>query len=135
MNLSQSIKLRDRSFEIIPEGSQTASKAPRRFVQGVSPCYIEYGEGAWVWDLDGNKFLDFSMALCPILLGYNDPDVNQAVHRQVDRGSLFSLPGRLEVEVAEELLEHWVPWADMVRFVKTGSEATSAAVRLARAVI
>jgi len=134
MNFTESTQLRKRAEKVIPDGTMTASKAPRRFVQGVSPCYIAWGDGAEVVDVDGNKFIDTAMALGAVILGYADDDVNKAVQRQVDRGSLFTLPGKLEVEVAEELLEHWLPGMDMVRFLKTGSEATSAAVRLARAV-
>jgi len=134
MKFEKSINLRDRAERIIPDGAMTASKAPRRFVQGVSPCYIEYGKGATVRDVDGNQYIDTTMALGAVILGYNDPDVNLAVIEQVEKGPLFTLPGKLEVEVAEELLEYWLPEMDMVRFLKTGSEATSAAVRLARAV-
>lgn len=134
MKFEKSINLRDRAARVIPDGTMTASKAPRRFVQNVSPCYIEYGKGAEVWDVDGNKYIDTTMALGAVILGYNDPDVYLAVEEQVRKGPLFTLPGALEVEVAEELLEYWLPGMDMVRFVKTGSEATSAAVRLARAV-
>jgi len=134
MKFEKSINLRDRAERIIPDGAMTASKAPRRFVQGVSPCYIERGNGAEVWDVDGNKYIDTTMALGAVILGYNDPDVNEAVIEQVEKGPLFTLPGALEVEVAEELLEYWLLGMDMVRFLKTGSEATSAAVRLARAV-
>jgi len=134
MRFDESIRLRERAEKVIPDGTMTASKAPRRFVQGVSPCYIAWGGGVEVMDVDGNKYIDTSMALGAVILGYADDDVNKAVQRQVDRGSLFTLPGKLEVEVAEELLEHWLPGMDMVRFLKTGSETTSAAVRLARAV-
>lgn len=134
MKFEKSINLRNRAEKIIPDGAMTASKAPRRFVQGVSPCYIESGKGAEVWDVDGNKYIDTTMGLGAVILGYSDTAVNDAVIRQVEKGPLFTLPGKLEVEVAEELLEYWLLGMDMVRFLKTGSEATSAAVRLARAV-
>lgn len=134
MKLVNSMQLKMRADAVIPDQTQTAAKTARRFVEGVAPVYLERGEGAYVWDVDGNRFLDFTMALLPIVLGHSDPDVNRAVKEQVDRGVLFTLPGRLEVEVAEELLKHWVPWARFVRFFKTGSEATSASIRLARAV-
>ena len=133
MLFARSADLRERASTIIPDHTQTAAKAPRRFVQGCSPVFLERAEGAFVWDVDGNRFLDFTMALCPVILGYCDRRVDNAVKAQIDNGILFTLPHALEVEVSEELLNHWTPWARYVRFFKTGSEAMSAAVRLARA--
>jgi glutamate-1-semialdehyde aminotransferase len=134
MKLAKSKQLKIRADAVIPDQTQTAAKTARRFVQGMAPMYLDRGDGAYVWDVDGNRFLDFTMALLPIVLGHSDPDVNLAVKQQVDRGVLFTLPGPLEVEVSEELLKYWVPWARYVRFFKTGSEATTASIRLARAV-
>jgi len=85
-----------------------------------------------VWDADGNEYIDYPMALGPIILGYNYPAVSEAVIRQIQDGTTFSLPHPLEVQVAETLVEI-VPCAEMVRFGKNGSDATSGAVRLARA--
>lgn len=116
----------------VPGASQTFSKGPSQFVRGASPLFLERGQGARVWDLDGHEYLDFSMALCAVSLGYADPDVNAAVACQLERGILFSLPHPLEAEVAE-LLCRVIPCAEMVRFGKNGSDATSGAVRLARA--
>lgn len=132
-DLSASQFLLQRALRIIPDGSQTASKSPHRFV-AASPRYIKEGHGCRVVDVDWNSYIDLAMALGAVVLGYGNEAVEEAVVRQVRNGPLFTLPGQLEVEVAEKLLEHWVPWADMVRFFKTGSEATSAAVRVARAV-
>jgi glutamate-1-semialdehyde aminotransferase len=98
----------------------------------VSPSFLERGEGAWVWDVDGNRYLDWLMALGPIILGYGDEHVNRAVIDQLGRGTVFSQMHELEVTVAERLVE-LIPCADMVRFGKTGSDATTAAVRVARA--
>ena len=121
-----------RALRVIPSGTQTFSKGPRQFVQGVSPVFVERGEGARLWDVDGNEFLDFTMGLCAVILGYADPDVNAAVIRQMARGTVFTLPHVLETEVAETLTR-LIPCAEMVRFGKNGSDATSGAVRLARA--
>jgi len=90
------------------------------------------GDGAWVWDVDGNKYLDYLMALGPIILGYGNARVNEAVMRQVKDGSVFSQMHPLEVEVAEMLVD-LIPCAEMVRFAKNGSDATTGAVRAARA--
>ncbi len=121
-----------RARRRIPTASQTFSKAPTQFVQGVAPTFLLRGQGSHVWDVDGNEYLDYPMALAPIVLGYNDPDVTEAVARQMRDGTIYSLPHPLEVEVAELLVER-IPCAEMVRFGKNGSDATAGAVRVARA--
>jgi len=124
--------LRRRAQRILPGITQTYSKSPAQHVEGVYPVFLERGHGCRVWDIDGREYIDYPCALGPILLGYGDTEVDAAVHEQVSAGPSFSLGHRLEVEVAE-LIVDMVPGAQMVRFLKTGSEATSAAVRLARA--
>jgi glutamate-1-semialdehyde-2,1-aminomutase len=121
-----------RARKVLPGVAQTYSKGPDQHVEGVYPVFLERGEGCYVWDLAGNRYIDYPCALGPMVLGYGDAGVNAAVRAQVRLGSTFSLANRLEVEVAE-LIVDMVPCAEMVRFVKSGSEATSAAVRLARA--
>ncbi|MBI5258797.1 MAG: aminotransferase class III-fold pyridoxal phosphate-dependent enzyme [Burkholderiales bacterium] len=121
-----------RAERVIPLGSQTFSKSRTQYPMGVSPYFIERGQGSHVWDMDGNEYVDFIMSLASITLGYNDPDVSAAVARQLQDGVIFSLPHRLEAEVAELICE-LVPCAEMVRFGKNGSDATAGAVRLARA--
>ena len=116
----------------IPLGSQTFSKSRAQYPVGISPLYAEKAKGAVIWDVDGNKFIDLVSSLASVTLGYRDNEVNQAVKKQLLKGTSFSLPARLESEVAE-LIVSMVPSADMVRFGKNGSDATSAAIRLARA--
>ena len=118
--------------KIIPLGSQTFSKSRTQYPVGVSPLFIERGEGSKVWDIDGNKYVDFVNSLLAVSIGYNHPSVNAAVTEQLKKGVSFSLPSKLEYEVAS-LLVDMVPCAEMVRFGKNGSDATSAAIRLARA--
>ena len=86
-----------------------------------------------MYDVDGNEYVDLVSALLPNVLGYRDTDVDLAIRRQLTRGISFSLPTILETELAERLVKH-IPCAEMVRFGKNGTDATSAAVRLARAV-
>lgn len=131
-SLVESQRLLKRAEGLIPGGSQTFSKAPNQFVRGATPVYIERAEGCRMWDVDGNEYVDFPLALGPIILGHKDPDVDAAVRAQLDKGTIFSLPHRLEVEVSE-LLAKTVPCAEMVRFGKNGSDVTTAAVRIARA--
>jgi glutamate-1-semialdehyde aminotransferase len=121
-----------RAASLIPAGTQTLAKGPGQFVRGVAPKYLARGRGARVWDVDGNEYLDFSMAVGPLSLGYCYPAVDAAIRAQLESGITFSLMHPLEVEVAE-LVREVVPGAERVRFGKTGADATSAAVRLARA--
>ncbi len=121
-----------RAERVIPLGSQTFSKSRTQYPKGVSPYFIERGQGSHVWDMDGNEYVDFIMSLASITLGYGDADVTAAVAKQLQDGVIFSLPHRLETEVAELICE-MVPCAQMVRFGKNGSDATAGAVRLARA--
>ena len=128
----ESNRLLERALKTIPLGSQTFSKSITQFPKGVSPLFITHGKGSRVWDVDGNEYIDFMNALLSVSLGYNDIDVTNAVKRQLDNGVSFSLPHPLEMEVAEMLVE-MIPCAEMVRFGKNGTDATSAAIRLARA--
>jgi len=122
----------ERGQRVIPGCSQTFSKGWTQFTFGASPIFLRSGKGCRVIDVDGNEYVDYPMALGPIVLGHNYPRVSEAVRRQMDEGTTFSLPHPLEVQVAETLVEI-VPCAEMVRFAKNGSDATSGAVRLARA--
>ncbi|MBI2524606.1 MAG: aminotransferase class III-fold pyridoxal phosphate-dependent enzyme [Candidatus Rokubacteria bacterium] len=132
VSLARSQAYLERARQLIPGCSQTFSKAPSQFVQGVSPAFLQRGSGSHVWDVDGNEYVDYVSSLGAIILGHNDPDVSASVGRQIAEGTLFSLPHPLEVEVAA-LLTELVPCAEMVRFGKNGSDATAGAVRAARA--
>ena len=132
MKLEKSKALLARARKVIPSATQTFSKGPNQWAGSVSPNYLERGQGAWVWDVDGNKYLDYLMALGPIILGYNNTRVNDAVINQLRNGTIFSQMHPLEVEVAEMVCE-LVPCAEMVRFGKNGSDVTTASVRAARA--
>jgi len=121
-----------RARQVVPGASQTLSKGPGMFVEGAYPVFLDRGHGCRVWDVDGNEYVDYVLGLASITLGYAFPAVTEAVSRQLTRGSIFSLPHPLEVEVSERLAGI-IPCAEMVRFLKTGSEADAAAVRIARA--
>lgn len=122
----------DRALKTIPLGSQTFSKSITQYPRGVSPYFITKGIGSRVWDVDGNEYIDFINSLAAINLGYNDPDINEAVRNQLECGVSFSLSHPLEHMVSEKIVE-MIPSAEMVRFGKNGSDATAGAVRLARA--
>ena len=125
-------ELLQRAEKTIPLGSQTFSKSRIQYPEGQAPLFLSYGQGGRVWDVDGNEYVDLVSGLLPVTLGYRDPDVDLAIRRQLDNGISFSLATELEAELAERMVDI-VPCAEMVRFGKNGSDATSAAVRLARA--
>ena len=129
---SKSVEHLKRAEQTIPLGSQTFSKSRTQYPVGISPLFVEKAKGAEIWDVDGNKYIDLVSSLASVTLGYGDPEVNRAVKKQLRLGVSFSLPGKLEAEVSELIVE-MVPSAEMVRFGKNGSDATSAAIRLARA--
>ncbi len=131
-SIEQSNALWKRGRGLIPSGTQTLAKGPTQHVQGVAPKYLARGRGATVWDVDGNAFLDFTMAVGPLILGYAHPVVDAAIAAQLAEGITFSLMHPLEVEVAERI-HAVVPGAERIRFSKTGCDVTSAAIRLARA--
>jgi len=128
----KSEQLLDRALKSIPLASQTFSKSLTQYPRGVSPFFIEKGKGSKVWDVDGNEYIDFVNSLAAVTLGYCDKDVDEAVQEQMKSGVTFSLPHKLEMEVAEKLIEI-IPCAEKVRFAKNGTDATSAAIRIARA--
>jgi len=130
--ITRSKSLWERAKQLIPGGTQTLAKGPGQHVDGVAPKYLVRGRGARVWDADGNEFLDMTMAVGPLSLGYADPVVDEAIRIQLADGITFSLMHPLEVEVAE-LIRATVPNAEQVRFSKTGADVTSAAIRVARA--
>jgi len=128
----ESNRLLQRAEAVIPLGAQTFSKSRIQFPVPHAPLFLERGKGATVWDVDGNAYIDCIAALLPIVLGYGDPDVDRAIRDQLERGISFSLSTPLEITLAEKLVS-LIPCAQMVRFGKNGTDATSAAVRLARA--
>jgi len=128
-NIQKSQEFLQRAEKVIPCQTQTFSKGPKYFPENY-PKYLKEGFGATVIDIDGNKYLDFICGLGAITLGYKY--INEAIRIQLDKGIIFSLPSPLEVDLAELLCEV-IPCAEMVRFSKTGSEATSAAIKAARA--
>ncbi len=131
-SIAKSDEYYNRALNLIPCVTQTLAKGPGQNVNGVAPKYLQRGEGAHVWDVDGNEYIDFQMGIGPISLGYCYPAVDSAIIEQLRSGITFSLMHPLEVEVAE-LINQIVPNAENIRYSKTGADITSAAVRLARA--
>jgi len=130
--IEKSNKLYNRALGLIPSVTQTLAKGPGQWINGVAPKYLVKGKGSHVWDVDGNEYIDYMMGVGPLSLGYAYPKVDEAIKKQLEDGITFSMMHPLEVEVAE-LIRKVVPNAEAVRYSKTGADATSAAVRLARA--
>ena len=130
-NFAESGVLLERAKESIPSAASTYSKSYKYFCEGAAPAFLEKGLGSHVWDVDGNEYIDYVLALGSVLVGYNDERINKSIVDQMQNGLSFSLTNELEVILAEKLIEI-IPCAEMVKFVKNGSDATSAAVRLAR---
>jgi len=128
----KSEEMLERAQQVIPLGAQTYSKSITQFPKGISPLFATHAKGAYIYDVDGNQFIDFINAQASITLGYCDTDVNKAVSEQLEKGSIFSLSSEIESQVAEKIIQ-MVPCAEMVRFGKNGSDATAGAIRLARA--
>lgn len=131
-SFKKSEELLARELRVSPLAAQTYSKSYRYFSRGIAPSYMERGEGCYIYDVDGNRYVDFMCALGPITIGYNEPSVNEAVINQVNKFASGSLQSEVEVDLAEKLCGI-IPCAEMVRFVKNGGDATTGAVRLARA--
>ena len=131
-SIKESDKLYHRAQGLIPSVTQTLAKGPGQWVKGIAPKYLVKGNGSHVWDADGNEYIDYMMGVGPLSLGYCYPKVDEAIKKQLEDGITFSMMHPLEVEVAE-LIRDIIPNAESVRYSKTGADATSAAVRLARA--
>ncbi|PIX17441.1 aminotransferase class III [Candidatus Desantisbacteria bacterium CG_4_8_14_3_um_filter_40_12] len=131
MGISQD--LYNKAKKLISGGTQLLSKRPEMFLPDLWPAYYKKAKGCEIWDLDGNKYIDASfMGIGACILGYADEDVDNAVKDAIDNGAMSTLNCPEEVELAE-LLCQIHPWADMVRYARTGGEAMAIAVRIARA--
>ena len=131
MELTRSLEIQDKFHSIIPGGSHTYAKGDDQYPEQY-PLYIDRGKGCHVWDLDGNKFIEYGMGLRAVTLGHAYEPVNEAVRRQLELGNNFVRPALLELECAEELLS-CISGAEMVKFGKNGSDVTDGAIRLSRA--
>lgn len=117
---------------MVPGGAHTYAKGDDQYPEGLAPV-ISHGRGGHVWDVDGNEYIEYGSGLRSVSLGHAHPRVLEAVRRQLDRGANFVRPSIVEVEAAQRFLAT-VRTAEMVKFAKNGSDVTTAAVRLARAV-
>ena len=130
--MGKSQQLYERAKQLIPGGTQLLSKRPEMHLPDHWPSYYSKASGCKVWDLDGNEYYDLSyMGIGSCILGYADNDVDQAVIQAVGKGVMSTLNAPEEVELAELLIKIH-PWAEMVRYTRTGGEAMVVATRIAR---
>ncbi len=130
--LPRSYEANARLHAMVPGGAHTYAKGDDQYPEGLAPV-ISRGRGGHVWDVDGNSYIEYGAGLRSVSLGHGHPRVLEAVRREIDRGANFVRPSIIEVEAAERFLAT-VSTAEMVKFAKNGSDVTTAAVRLARAV-
>lgn len=130
MNTERSQKLFKRSLKLFPGGVNSPVRAFRAV--GGQPHFIERGEGAYLYDVDGNRFVDYVLSWGPLILGHAHPKVVAALENAIRRGTSYGAPSPLELELAE-LIQQAMPAIEMLRFVNSGTEATMSALRLARA--
>ena len=131
MNFTKSKELQKKSHDLIPGGCHTYAKGDDQYPL-LAPGFIVRGKGCHVWDVDGNEYIEYGMGNRCVTLGHAYPAVVEAAQREMLNGSNFTRPAPIEVECAEELLS-LVDGADMAKFTKNGSDATTAALKLARA--
>ncbi len=130
MKTTQSENLFARAQTLIPGGVNSPVRAFRSV--GGTPRFIERGQGAYVWDADGNRYIDYVLSWGPLVMGHAHPQVVAALQDTLARGTSYGAPTRLENELAEMVIDI-VPSIEMIRFVNSGTEATMSALRLARA--
>jgi glutamate-1-semialdehyde aminotransferase len=130
-SFERSNELQRRLHDLVPGGAHTYARGSDQYPDGMAPV-LTHGSGARVWDVDGNEYVEYGMGLRSVTLGHGYGPVADAVAAAVARGTNFSRPTHLEAQAAEEFLD-LVPFADMVKFGKNGSDTTTAAVKLARA--
>ena len=124
MNYSQ------RLHHVIPGGAHTYSRGDDQYPEN-APQILERGEGAYVWDADGNKFLDYGLGLRSITVGYNHPEISKAAIDEIYKGINLTRASLTELHAAELMISLF-PWADMVKFGKNGSTVTTAAIKLGK---
>ncbi len=130
MNINRSIQLFEEAQRFLPGGVDSPVRAFRAV--GGQPLFIDHAEGPYLYDVDGNRFIDYVLSWGPLITGHSHPSVVRAVQEAAMKGTSYGAPSPLEVELAKKIIE-LMPGIEMLRFVNSGSEATMSALRVARA--
>ncbi|MGI5887110.1 MAG: glutamate-1-semialdehyde 2,1-aminomutase, partial [Syntrophomonadaceae bacterium] len=129
--MSSNRQYQEMAHRYIPAGCHTYSRADDGYPANAPPI-LEKGKGAYVWDLEGNRYLDYGMALRAVTVGYDYERISNAAIKQIHNGNNLTRASKIEIEAARDFCE-LIPWVDMVKFAKNGSTVTTAAIKLARA--
>jgi len=130
MNIDKSIALFQEAQNLLPGGVDSPVRAFRAV--GGQPLFIERGEGPYLFDVDGNRYIDYVLSWGPLITGHDHPKVVQAIQQAAVKGTSYGAPSPLEIELAKRIID-FMPNIEMIRFVNSGTEATMSALRLARA--
>jgi glutamate-1-semialdehyde 2,1-aminomutase len=130
MNINKSIKLFTEAQTLFPGGVNSPVRAFRAV--GGQPLFIERGEGAYLFDVDGNRYIDYVLSWGPLITGHAHPKVVEAIQQAALKGTSYGAPSPLEIDLAKSVMD-FMPNIEMIRFVNSGTEATMSALRLARA--
>jgi len=130
MNITKSITLFQEAQKLFPGGVNSPVRAFGAV--GGQPLFIERGEGAYLYDVDGNRYIDYVLSWGPLITGHAHPKVVEAIQQAACKGTSYGAPSPLEIELAKSVME-FMPNIEMIRFVNSGTEATMSALRLARA--
>jgi len=130
MNITKSISLFQEAQQLLPGGVDSPVRAFRAV--GGQPLFIERGEGPYLYDVDGNRYIDYVLSWGPLITGHAHPKIVQAVQQAAVKGTSYGAPSPLEIELAKSVMD-FMPDIEMIRFVNSGTEATMSALRLARA--
>lgn len=130
MNITRSISLFQEAQTLLPGGVDSPVRAFRAV--GGQPLFIECGEGPYLFDVDGNRYIDYVLSWGPLITGHAHPNVVRAIQAAAIKGTSYGAPSPLEIELAKKVME-FMPNIEMIRFVNSGTEATMSALRLARA--
>src|SRR5512135_3081899 len=130
MSIAKSIELFAEAQTLLPGGVDSPVRAFRAV--GGQPLFIERGEGPYLYDVDGNRYIDYVLSWGPLITGHAHPKVVNAIQEAAIKGTSYGAPSPLEIELAKRVME-FMPNIEMIRFVNSGTEATMSALRLARA--
>lgn len=130
LKINQSVKLFQQAQALLPGGVDSPVRAFRAV--GGQPIFIERGSGSYLYDVDGNRFIDYVLSWGPLILGHAHPDVVESIKQAAEKGTSYGAPSPLEIDLAE-LIQKFMPGLEVMRFVNSGTEATMSALRLSRA--
>jgi glutamate-1-semialdehyde 2,1-aminomutase len=130
MNIQKSIELFQQAQQLLPGGVDSPVRAFKAV--GGQPLFIERGEGPYVYDVDGNRYIDYVLSWGPLITGHAHPQVIDALQQAALKGTSYGAPSPLEIDLAQRVMD-FMPNIEMIRFVNSGTEATMSALRLARA--